>query len=140
MHPDPVIARRTALAAGLAGAGAVALAACSGGNSSSSSSSTAPEPGQNVATLDAIKVGDSAAAKIDGENVLVYRSGTDSAVCFSATCTHEGCQVQPDGERLACPCHGSMFDAKTGKVLAGPAPRPLPKIAVQVDNGAIVTA
>ena len=89
---------------------------------------------------DDIKVGESAAAKIGSANVLVCRTGQDTAVCFSAVCTHEGCQVKPDGAKLECPCHQSTYDAKTGKVLSGPAPKPLPKIAVKVSNGEIVTA
>jgi Rieske Fe-S protein len=143
MNVNAVIARRSALAAGLVGAGALALAACGSGSSSASSSadaSGASQSGQKVAALDDVRVGDSAAARIGSENVLVFRSGQDSAVCFSATCTHMGCKVNPDGAKFACPCHGSMYDARTGHVLSGPAPRPLPQIQVTVSGGDIVTA
>jgi Rieske Fe-S protein len=141
MSVHPIIARRTVLAAGLAGAGAAALAACgTGGASSSSKPGDASKPGQKVASLSAIKVGDSASANINGSPVLVCRTGQNSAVCFSAICTHEGCTVNPDGTKLVCPCHLSMYDAKTGKVLQGPAPSPLPQIKVTVANGEIVTA
>ncbi len=46
---------------------------------------------------------------------------------LSAVCTHLGCTVNwvPDNDRLECPCHGSIFNEQTGKVLGGPAPRPL---------------
>jgi Rieske Fe-S protein len=141
MSVPPFITRRTALAAGLAGAGAVTLAACGGGGSGSSAAEpTSSAADQKVAALDSVKVGNSAAAKIGNANVLVFRTGADSAVCFSAVCTHEGCQVQPDGTKFACHCHGSMFDAKTGKVLQGPATQPLAEVPVKVDNGQIVTA
>jgi nitrite reductase/ring-hydroxylating ferredoxin subunit len=141
METNPEIARRTALTAGFAGLGALTLAACgasSSGSSGSFGSSAAPS-GQQVIALDAVKVNDSASARIGGENVLVFRTGTDAAVCFSATCTHMGCTVNPDGTKFVCPCHGSEFDAKTGKVIAGPAPRPLPQIPVTVTGGQIVT-
>jgi nitrite reductase/ring-hydroxylating ferredoxin subunit len=140
MSLNPIVARRTALAAGLAGAGALTLAACSGSNSSSSDQSATSTSGQKLAALADIKIGESAAAKIGSANVLLCRTGQDTAVCFSAVCTHEGCQVRPDGTKLACPCHQSMYDAKTGQVLSGPAPKALPEIAVKVTNGEIVTA
>ncbi len=51
---------------------------------------------------------------------------------LSAICTHLRCTtgpfVPPDGQwketHSRCPCHGSIF-AKDGRVLQGPAPRPL---------------
>ncbi len=51
---------------------------------------------------------------------------------FSAVlveCTHRGCQPEPEGDRLVCPCHGSEFSF-TGDVLRGPAERPLPRFEV----------
>ena len=51
-----------------------------------------------------------------------------------------GCTVNPDGKELKCPCHGSVYDATTGAVKSGPAPRPLPKIAVHVANGDVLTS
>jgi Rieske Fe-S protein len=138
---NPEIDRRTALAAGFAGAGAVALAACSssGGSSTSTTAASSSSAGQQVAALAEIKVGEAVAAKLDGKDVLVSRPTASTAACFSAICTHMGCTVQPDGTKLVCPCHGSVYDAKTGAVLQGPAPSPLHKIAVTVDNGEVVT-
>lgn len=137
VNVNPVIARRTALAAALAGGGAVALAACSSG--SSSSGSAPAKAGQQVARLDDIKVGEAIAATVAGNDVLVSRPTATTAACFSAICTHEGCTVQPDGTKLRCPCHGSIYDATTGEVLQGPAPTPLNKVAVTVKNGEVVT-
>ena len=51
-----------------------------------------------------------------------------------------GLHRHPTAPSWPARCHGSMFDAKTGKVLQGPAPQPLPAITVTVDNGQIVTA
>jgi Rieske Fe-S protein len=44
-------------------------------------------------------------------------------------CTHQGCQVEPAGDRLACPCHGSEYTFE-GQVLQGPAPLPLRRFRV----------
>ena len=46
---------------------------------------------------------------------------------LNAVCTHLGCLTvwKPEGDVIACPCHGSTFQ-RDGRVIAGPAPRPLP--------------
>jgi Rieske Fe-S protein len=51
-----------------------------------------------------------------------------------------GCTVAPKGGEFDCPCHGSTYNAKTGAVLGGPAPSPLPKIAVTVVAGKVTEA
>ena len=67
-------------------------------------------------------------------------------VAYSKICTHAGCAVamyraplfQPAEPRpaLVCPCHYSTFDpAAGGKVLFGPAGRPLPMLPIRVDAG-----
>ena len=72
--------------------------------------------------------------------VLVHLKSGDF-VAYSAICTHQGCTVAYKGGKLACPCHGSVFDpARGAKVVAGPAPRPLPEIPVKVEGGEIVKA
>jgi len=48
---------------------------------------------------------------------------------MSLVCTHLGCIVSETPNGFSCPCHGSRFD-KDGKVLGGPAPRPLRWLAV----------
>ncbi|HEU5266916.1 MAG TPA: TQO small subunit DoxD, partial [Jatrophihabitans sp.] len=56
---------------------------------------------------------------------LVHPSGS-TFVAFSAICTHAGCTVQYDTSavQFVCPCHGGVYDARTGKVLQGPPPAP----------------
>jgi nitrite reductase/ring-hydroxylating ferredoxin subunit len=39
-------------------------------------------------------------------------------------CTHMGCNISDGelkGETVECPCHGSVFNVKTGAVVNGPA-------------------
>jgi Rieske Fe-S protein len=64
--------------------------------------------------------------------VLVDLGGGKVAAC-SAICTHAGCAVQYSARQhlLVCPCHGAEFDpAQAGRVLRGPARRPLAAIPV----------
>jgi Rieske Fe-S protein len=146
MSGNSPISRRGVLAAGIAGAGAAVVAACggsggsSGGGGSGGGGNAQAKAGEKVISLSKVQVGSSASARIGGDPVLVFRDGQNSAVCFSAICTHQGCTVNPDGTKFECPCHGSVYDARTGKVLQGPAPAPLPQIQVKVHNGEIVTA
>lgn len=72
------------------------------------------------------------------EAVVLTRTASGDVHAFSAVCTHQGCTVdRVSGGTIQCPCHGSRFDADTGAVRAGPAPRPLPPVTVQVKDGGI---
>jgi Rieske Fe-S protein len=135
------MSRRTALSAGAVGAGAVTLAACGGGKPTRpKSGSPSAATGTKLVKLDDITVGEAVSAKLpNGSPVLVSRPTEDTVACFSAICTHLGCTVAPKGTQLHCPCHGSVYDATTGKVLHGPAPRPLPAVTVHVADGEVVT-
>jgi thiosulfate dehydrogenase [quinone] large subunit len=75
----------------------------------------------------------------DGNPAWVVHSSKSTFVAFSAICTHSGCTVQydPATSEFTCPCHGGVYDARTGQVLQGPPPAPLPPIPVHVDNGEI---
>jgi Rieske Fe-S protein len=141
-RPGPLVSRRTVLVVGAAGVGAVSIAACAAnGSAAGSGSSPAPvEAGQSLVALSAITLGEAVSRQLkDGSPVLVSRPTDTSAACFSAICTHEGCTVAPAGQQLRCPCHGSVYDATTGAVIRGPAPRPLPQVAVHVADGDVVT-
>jgi thiosulfate dehydrogenase [quinone] large subunit len=66
----------------------------------------------------------------------LFRLGKDKVVAYSRICTHAGCTVGYDSSAqvLFCPCHGAEFDPRHGaRVLAGPAPVPLPGIKVAID-------
>lgn len=48
---------------------------------------------------------------------------------YSATCTHAGCRLlSTNAEIIHCGCHGSQFEAATGKSLKGPAINPLEQL------------
>ena len=55
----------------------------------------------------------------------------------SVVCTHQGCFVGEADKTLACPCHGSVFDGRTGAVINGPARSPLQGYKVAEAGGDI---
>jgi len=58
---------------------------------------------------------------------------------LSAVCTHLGCITRwvEDEEIIACPCHGSKFN-RDGGLVQGPAPRPLRRIAIRLEDGELI--
>lgn len=64
---------------------------------------------------------------------IYVRAGGAGYSAVLARCTHQGCQPEPVGDRLTCPCHGSEF-AFTGEVLRGPASEPLVRLEVSADG------
>jgi cytochrome b6-f complex iron-sulfur subunit len=54
-------------------------------------------------------------------------------------CTHLGCAVPWDqaAGQFVCPCHASAFEAN-GDVINPPAPRPLDRFPVTIENGEIL--
>ena len=54
-------------------------------------------------------------------------------------CTHLSCAVVPRPERgeLHCPCHVGSFEMTSGRPVAGPPRRPLPRIALEVRGGVV---
>jgi ubiquinol-cytochrome c reductase iron-sulfur subunit len=70
----------------------------------------------------------------------------EGIVAYSKICTHAGCAIAlyrnplfdetEPGRALVCPCHYSTFDPVTGgKVLFGPAGRPLPQLPLMIGPG-----
>jgi cytochrome b6-f complex iron-sulfur subunit len=59
-------------------------------------------------------------------------------LALSRKCTHLGCTVPWDDgtKHFACPCHASSFDER-GVVLSPPAPRPLDRYPVRIENGIV---
>ncbi|MBM0256062.1 Rieske (2Fe-2S) protein [Micromonospora sp. 4G55] len=73
-------------------------------------------------------------------NVVLTRDTQGNLRAFSATCTHAGCTIAEVAEgRIKCPCHGSRYDATTGRPVSGPAKRALLEVAIAVRDGVITT-
>jgi nitrite reductase/ring-hydroxylating ferredoxin subunit len=73
------------------------------------------------------------------DHAILLQPDPGRFVAFSGRCTHLSCAVYWNPERgtLHCPCHNGVFDPRTGDVIAGPPPRPLPVIRLREDSGTI---
>jgi Rieske Fe-S protein len=156
-HDLPV--RRTVLA-GIGAAGVAAAVAGCGGSGSDNGGGTGAQPpaattgapqgtdtgngGGSNDNGDAIKVSDIpvGGGKIfDTQNIVVTQPSAGQFKAFSATCTHQGCQVgSVQGGVIKCPCHGSTYSIVDGSVKVGPAPRPLPAKTATVQGDTIVVS
>jgi nitrite reductase/ring-hydroxylating ferredoxin subunit len=139
--PDCQLTRRTAIAVAAGSATALGLAACGGSGTASGSSSrpAPPAPGGPLVALADVPVGGAVSAtSADGKPLIIAQPTKGTVVGFSAICTHMGCTVAPAGKELDCPCHGSVYDAATGKNISGPAPRPLAPFAVHVQGDQVL--
>jgi nitrite reductase/ring-hydroxylating ferredoxin subunit len=164
--PGPLLQSRRALLAGACVAGAAALAGCTtydannGGIAGPPPSSAAPTSqaaaGTGAATGGATGSGAASAAPanllattaqvpvgggkiIDGPNIVITQPVAGTFKGFSAVCTHQGCIVDAIANgTIDCPCHGSEFSIKDGSVVRGPAPSPLPTVAITVQGTSIL--
>jgi len=71
-------------------------------------------------------------------SVWVIRHSEKELTVFSPVCTHLGCYYawNQNTERFECPCHASVFSID-GRVLGGPAPRPLDTLQYKVENSTL---
>jgi menaquinol-cytochrome c reductase iron-sulfur subunit len=69
------------------------------------------------------------------QSVWVIEHTPTEATVFSPICPHAGCYYNwdPEAHQFHCPCHGSVF-SMNGKVLGGPAPRPLDTLPYEIKD------
>jgi len=90
---------------------------------------------QRIAAPDDVPIGSAIVFTYPGPNdrCLLIRTDERTFLAYSQLCTHLSCAVIPvvaEGV-LKCPCHEGFFDLYTGRNIAGPPPRPLPRIQLE---------
>lgn len=94
-----------------------------------------------IVAASAVPVGEAHYFSYPGANdhAILLRLAERRFVAYSGKCTHLSCAVYWDARRgrLLCPCHEGVFHPETGDVLAGPPPRPLPRIALEERDGVL---
>lgn len=95
-------------------------------------------PGQPVSLTFTDNVQDAYVRETVLHSVWAVKDLDSKVVVYSPICPHLGCEYSWDNQtrHFECPCHGSVF-ALDGKVLAGPAPRPLDTLPTKISNGAL---
>jgi nitrite reductase/ring-hydroxylating ferredoxin subunit len=91
-----------------------------------------------IARLSEIAVGTARVFRYptESDRCLLIRPEANVLLAYSQSCTHLSCAVVPriDEGVLHCPCHEGYFDLQTGRNIAGPPPRPLPRIVLSIDG------
>lgn len=116
------------------------------GATSTTTTTTAPSGGGSTTTAPSVPKGTEIGPASDvpvggsasftdpstGDPSIVIQHTTDQFVAFDAICPHAGCTVayQSGANIIACPCHGSEFNPKTGEVVLGPASSGLTPIKI----------
>lgn len=122
------------LAVALIAPGALVAACDSGSDASGGSSGGGPTPLADIPDGGGLIVD-----APDGGKALLVRNGKE-VTAYDAACTHMGSIIGvPKSGVSTCPNHGSKFDVEDGgKVVNGPATRPLQKLNAQVKGDAVV--
>jgi cytochrome b6-f complex iron-sulfur subunit len=131
---------------GLVGVGSMmplAIAACSSGTKENSTANSPRSDGfVDVGTVSDLNTkGQLLAETAAVGKVLVIQDPTNGnqVRAVNPICNHAGCTVtwQKDQNVFVCPCHDSKF-AGDGKVLQGPADKPLPTYLTKVVKDSIL--
>jgi nitrite reductase/ring-hydroxylating ferredoxin subunit len=99
-------------------------------------------PWTEVAALDDLPEGKGRQVQVGEDPVVLVRAG-ERVFALSDVCTHQGAHVHGGAVRtaspasIACPFHGSTFALEDGRVLRGPAARPLATYEVRIEGGAV---
>ena len=112
--------------------------------------SASSDGGTKIADLADVKPGepvdfnypdDALAYLVDmGRSVAGGLGPNNSLVAYSGLCQHRGCPIDynDDQKLFICPCHRSVFDpASDGVVVEGPSQRGLPRVVIEIRDGAV---
>ncbi len=109
-----------------------------------------PQVWRPVGKADSFKIGDTVAVRFEDSAALKWagvaahtaawlrRESEDTFIAFAINCSHLGCPVRwmPEANLFMCPCHGGVY-YKDGTVAAGPPPKPLTRLPVRINQGAV---
>jgi nitrite reductase/ring-hydroxylating ferredoxin subunit len=80
-----------------------------------------------VAHVSDLSPGGARLVEVSGRAIALFRR-EEGWYAIDNTCTHRGCPLaegEVEGFTVTCPCHGSQFDIRTGRVVMPPAMMPV---------------
>ena len=96
-----------------------------------------------IAALEDLREEKGVRAEIDGSAVLLVLSG-DKVFALGNRCTHQGAPLDRGPVKIAgslatvtCPAHGSTFGLADGKVMRGPATKPVEAYETRVVDSSV---
>ena len=93
-----------------------------------------------IASTHDLAIGQMMGVEKDGQSLLIANV-EGSFYAINDICTHMGCKLSGGvltGEKVQCPCHGSIFNVKTGQVEKGPAKKPVSSYPLEIDGDKIL--
>ncbi len=96
----------------------------------------------NIGDIKDLPPGSGKNFKFGSMPALITHTKDGELHAFSAVCTHLGCTVQfrPEKDLIWCACHGGCYDPSSGKNVAGPPPKPLLALKVEVVKDKIIVS
>lgn len=94
---------------------------------------------QDLIAVAALETGDATPVHLGRRELAVFDT-VDGIFVSYARCTHGAahlCDGYFDGQRIECPLHQGLFDARTGAALAAPARLPLRMVKARVVDGCV---
>ena len=132
------LSSRRALLAGAGVTCAAMLAGCTTQSVPPATGGTATSADGSTPLATTSQVPEGGGEILTAQRMVITQPQTGSFKAFSSICTHEGCFVNSvSNGTINCPCHGSKFSITDGSVVHGPATRPLPPIAINVEGTSI---
>jgi Rieske Fe-S protein len=93
-------------------------------------------PVQKITPADVARPGMGKNGAYGTRGVVVFRDQNGQLKAFDSKCTHAGCNVAFEGDRIYCNCHGGTYDLN-GVNVAGPPPRPLTRLGITEQDGVL---
>lgn len=98
-------------------------------------------PDDYVPVVSAAALKPNAPTRVEAGGTSVLLVSLDNQVyALLDTCMHAGCSLaggKVEGTSIICPCHGSQYDLRDGRVINGPATMNQPRLDVRTQDGTI---